>query len=1161
MPKTITWLHLSDLHACRALTGWDAHRVTSTLIDDLKRLQKEHGLRPDLIFFTGDAVFGHRGDEPQNRIRDQFSEAHDFLMCVCRAFEPELTRREVYLVPGNHDVHRGKVLSSQTDWLGRQKTADVVQMIKTADREWQRIMERLEDYRQFLSDKGYKHLLGDPERLIFADLFPLDGVTLGIAGFNSAWSSCKDKEKGSLHAGGKFQLETLHAKLAGADVKIALIHHPGGWLNESEDPAFSTGLRRDFQFVLHGHEHQGWVDSKADGHTRIAAAACYDRQDEENGYNVVRIDLQTGRGAVWLRRFDRDGGGWVARNIARFAPEGRWKLKGINKWVAPIRKRFETSAKAPKSSVHVPAAPDSSLAAEVRSYLERAASLHGSVPLLGFRTTVRAPVRLDELYIPLRCIADARGKGAASFADAKDAERALAADGRQERGLPLAEAFDHAEKLGRRGLVVLGDPGSGKTTHLKRLLLWLARRDGSGLGLPEGLVPVFLPLRDLRDVEAGLDAFVEAVIERGAHRLAEPGFARRLLAGGKVLFLLDGLDEIADPAARETVSRWIEEALKVHGESRFVVTCRYAGYNEKARLDAEFLELHIRPLDAPQAEDFVRNWFQCVEAKLDEDPVRAETAARERADSLIETLRGGTLRTRRVAEMVGNPMLLTAICLVHRDRGGLPAKRAELYDECVTVLLELWRKAKKLPITVSAGDARRVLEPLAHWLHQEEQRTRAGIDAIESVIQPPLASLKAYERGPREFLETIRAETGLLTGWSESDFGFMHLGFQEYLTACELLSRAVGSPEALEELARQFGKSWWQEVTLLVFAIGRLPVFESLMAAILRQPGAAAHAEVIDACLADAPQFSARPFVDILKEKPGRKRDLWERQLLALRGLLREAPAEARTLQKALLKHPFEAIRGLAGAPLAAPLGVRVEIAPTPETMVAERGGYRLVRIPPGRFLMGSAESDDVKDDDETPQHEVELDSFWLGIHPVTNEEYARFLESNPKTEPPDYWSDRQFNQPHQPVVGVSWEDARRYCKWAGLALPSEAQWEYACRAERPERYWSGDEESDLVRVGWYAGFSPTACSAPPEFLSNHPVRSRSSMPSPLQYRVAVPARHAYSHCASLDSTRPVQSQNALASSHDTPTTGWSGRLKRASPQKAGSFAFGLAFR
>jgi formylglycine-generating enzyme required for sulfatase activity len=108
------------------------------------------------------------------------------------------------------------------------------------------------------------------------------------------------------------------------------------------------------------------------------------------------------------------------------------------------------------------------------------------------------------------------------------------------------------------------------------------------------------------------------------------------------------------------------------------------------------------------------------------------------------------------------------------------------------------------------------------------------------------------------------------------------------------------------------------------------------------------------------------------------------------------------------------------------------------------------------------------KYDDEQPIHEVHVPEFYMGRYPVTNEEYGRFLEANPSMDEPGEWSNRKFNQPRQPVVGVSWHDAKKFAAWAGLALPSEAQWEYACRAGTASEYYTGDKEDDLDRAGWY---------------------------------------------------------------------------------------------
>ena len=78
------------------------------------------------------------------------------------------------------------------------------------------------------------HLLEDPERLIYATVRTVRGVRIGVAGFNTAWSCCRDKERGRLWMAGKWQQGVLRPKLHGADFSIALLHHPPGWLVEHE---------------------------------------------------------------------------------------------------------------------------------------------------------------------------------------------------------------------------------------------------------------------------------------------------------------------------------------------------------------------------------------------------------------------------------------------------------------------------------------------------------------------------------------------------------------------------------------------------------------------------------------------------------------------------------------------------------------------------------------------------------------------------------------------------------------------------------------------------------------------------------------------------------------------------------------------------------------
>ncbi len=131
-----------------------------------------------------------------------------------------------------------------------------------------------------------------------------------------------------------------------------------------------------------------------------------------------------------------------------------------------------------------------------------------------------------------------------------------------------------------------------------------------------------------------------------------------------------------------------------------------------------------------------------------------------------------------------------------------------------------------------------------------------------------------------------------------------------------------------------------------------------------------------------------------------------------------------------------------------------------------EPSKYELVWIRGGVFEMGSFELDD-----EKPVHEVTVPDFYMGRYPVTNGEYGRFIEAT-GYQTPLYWDRLRFNQRLQPVVGVGWNDAKAFAIWAGLQLPYESLWEYACRAGTTTRYYTGDSEDDLDRAGWYSANS-----------------------------------------------------------------------------------------
>ncbi|MCP3916641.1 MAG: SUMF1/EgtB/PvdO family nonheme iron enzyme [bacterium] len=355
-------------------------------------------------------------------------------------------------------------------------------------------------------------------------------------------------------------------------------------------------------------------------------------------------------------------------------------------------------------------------------------------------------------------------------------------------------------------------------------------------------------------------------------------------------------------------------------------------------------------------------------------------------------------------------------------------------------------------------------------MHSEPGRERATAEELVPIVEEALAKVDVGGLTARELLENIRDESGLLTGWSEDSFGFLHLGFQEYLAARHVANRFVEDQGPLRALAARFGESWWREATLLLLAAGEPPLFKPLFEEVWKHEPKEGFEELALGCVREAAEVSLAPFEEVLARDPGKDDGaLWRKQALALRVLRDRAPERVDALAEVLAQHPSPEI------------AETFERAPAVHKGAAQskRGEHELILIPAGKFQMGSTKKEqkrwaESKSEaswfaNESPRHLVELEAFQLCKHPVTNAQYARFLEEHPETSEPERWSDREYNHEDQPVVGVTWHEAQAYCEWAGLVLPTEAQWEYACRAGETTAFWAGDGEDDLARVGWYA--------------------------------------------------------------------------------------------
>lgn len=720
---------------------------------------------------------------------------------------------------------------------------------------------------------------------------------------------------------------------------------------------------------------------------------------------------------------------------------------------------------------------------DLADYRRWALEHHGCVKMVGLGAGHFEP-DFEEIYVPLRL--SARG-------ELRLESRAFGVDGPLESG---DFSIEHAARLAcerkhGRGLVVLGEPGSGKTTALRKLLHVALTEGGGALGLSPATVPVFLRCR--RITSADLDHSIAARIDKELAELAPGTFTRglgeTLWTRGDLLLLFDGLDEVKDDGLRAAIVRYVQQRLEGHRQRGCVavISCRYSGYGEPVHFGGRFLHVDLRPLNASLVRAVAHTWFRV--ARRAQSPNSAgwpalDAKARTEADALADRLDSPELSSQRLLELVSTPLLLTLLCIVVVQGGDVPKRRTEFYERCLGVLLRRPRHERDAPSLLDPDRALDLLMPLAWELHRAGRRddltpadferiTRAQRQRIERAVSSPLDAA--------ELLRWLHRDAGVLEEYAPDLFGFAHLGLQEHLAARHVAKRGG---KALEQLAASFGDEWWQEVTLLLLGLPGYSVFAPFMEQVARSERLVPHAELLRRALDDSYEIVPTPFVEtveddsvdpaakaaILRAFLGRKETALAEAALPL---VEHANADLAALARRLAEEadvPLpEAVLARDRARAAESEGTRAAEPTRAQVFTEPFTGIRFLPVPGGTFEMGAADVPYA-----SPVHRVRVSPFLLAETPVTNAQYRVFLEAT--YNEPAYWRDRRLSAPDQPVVGVSWLDAMAFCVWLSehsaflVELPTEAQWERAARGDDGRRFPWGNEAPDRTRAVYAFG-------------------------------------------------------------------------------------------
>ncbi|MBD2455780.1 NACHT domain-containing protein [Nostoc sp. FACHB-87] len=371
--------------------------------------------------------------------------------------------------------------------------------------------------------------------------------------------------------------------------------------------------------------------------------------------------------------------------------------------------------------------------------------------------------------------------------------------GRQQQRISGLAALER-----NTNLMVVGKPGSGKTTYLQRIVTEC--NDGK---LKTQRIPVLIKLRyfveDGSQYGYNLEPFL-AHLWRLSHVDVE-----LILSQGRALVLLDGLDEVTGEAAKQ-IAKEIKRFARVYPQVQVVVTCRTQTLPDLLDWKSQhFTCVEVADFNEEQVRAFAAHWFSTVYADAEE----GNKQAREFLEQLFLE------ENKTIRELAITPILLSLTCAVFQQTRKFYSKRSKLYEEGLELLLEKWDQSRSIERDeiyrdLSVERKLELLSFLAVKKFVQQQYVLFEQEELEGYIGEFLGIEQRESRG---VLKAIESQHGLLIERAQKVWSFSHLTFQEYLVS-EVLTRNyepvnLTTQKTSANISQYITEKHWREVCLM----------------------------------------------------------------------------------------------------------------------------------------------------------------------------------------------------------------------------------------------------------------------------------------------------------------------------------------------------------